>query len=586
MARSLDSEHARAGEGPGGQAVLEDAGDPVDLDRTSSPALHALALVTLVAGVLQAVAVVVLGTAEVDDVKRAASEGVGAYVLAALISVACLWGVYLSRRRPAISLPVLLSWPLLVYLPLRRALSPLGLAYHGEFILYHFLGLVGAAVCVWVPLRWAYDPILRARLGPLRWSTLPPAILGGLALLVAQIARVSSLRVETASGLATVGALCMLATWVVAVASTWRWARPSGARVAAALLIVPVVVRVLLTGDGGVAAGLRGAPVAAGATVWVGAAIVAVAVAVAGLLRPRLEIWLQALIAAVCILAVTLAWAAYTHWFGILEDGLDGIARSFLGFSLPYPAYVPTWRKFGFMLGLFFVLATIYTCLVSTRDRNRGVGLGLLAVAGIGLSSPHLVMLMTAGILVFVDTLVDPVQQQLATRLDHTGASPSPAPKAGRVDGDIELRELLARVAGRLGAPEPVAIDELSVLRDELDGVVYELRSRAGRKPELLITVGLPGRGAPSFELVPDAGQAGHRPAHLLARSHRVVGDARTLESVGDRPLDALTRLPRARVRAWDAGWETELSGCDALADADADALESVVRALVRAVQS
>ena len=39
---------------------------------------------------------------------------------------------------------------------------------------------------------------------------------------------------------------------------------------------------------------------------------------------------------------------------------------------------------------------------------------------------------------------------------------------------------------------------------------------------------------SPLFELVADPGERGQRPAHLLARSHRIVGDARALERYGD----------------------------------------------------
>jgi len=574
VARTL--EQARPSDAVAGEGSRE-----AEAERSSS-ALHTLALITLIAGVLQAVAVIVLGTSEVDDVQRAAAEGSRAYVLAALISVACLWGVYAFRRKPTISLPLLLAWPVLVFLPLRGALSPLGLAYHGEFITYHFLGLVGAALCVWVPLRWVRSPELRARIGVSRWVPFVASTLGTAALLVAQVAGIPSLRLSVASGLAAAGAMLMLTTWAAAVATTWTVARPSGPRLAAALLMLPVATRVLFTGTGGVGAGLRGAPVHPDAMTWVGLAIVLVAAVVAALLRPRLEIWLQGLIAVVCMIAVGMLWIGYTYMFGVLEDGLDGIARSFLGFSLPYPAYVSTWQVFGFMLGLFFILATIYTCLVSSRDRNRGVALGLLAVAGIGLSSPHLVLLMAAGILSFVDTLVDPVQQRLADG-DDDGESQGSTP--AKSTGAFDVGELVEHLGRRLGAPESIGVDDVSVLRDDLDGVTYEVRARGGRRLELLLTVGLPGRGAPAFELVPDRGQGGQRPAHLLARTHRVAGDARALEAFGDRPLDALTRLPGARIRAWEAGWEIELSGREALAQADADALESVVRAVARAVR-
>lgn len=568
-------------------AIREQEAPGSDADSTSSPAAtHTLALVALLAAVVQAVTVVVLGNAKMEAVQQAAAEGSFAYVLGTLIVVACLWGVYALRDRPAVALPLLLATPLLVWLPLRTRLSALGLAYHGEYIAYHFVALLSAVLCEWIPRRWATDPVRAARLGPLRWVPFGLSVITSVTLMLAHLSAIPGFRFAQAPALAAAGAVTALLLWGTCVAVAFR--RPAGAAatvptsragsIALALLLLPVLTRVLATGEGGPAAGLRGAPVDAGGVMLVAVAIVVVAALVAALLRPKMELWLHGLIAFVCMVAVAMAGAAYTYMFGVLEDGLDGVARSFLGFSVPYPAYVPTWQVVGFMLGMFFILLTVYTTLVSTRDRTRGVALAMLTVAGIGLSSPHLVLLMTAGVLVFADDLLFPP------------ADPEPddahGDAAGEGDGNQQgardLTAVVEHVARRLDAAEPVTVDSLSMLRDEVEGVAFDLRARDGRKPELTLTVGLAGRTSPDYELVPDKGQGGHRPAHLLARTHRVVGDARALERLGDRPLDALTRLPHARVRAWEAGWEVELKGKQAVADADADAIEGVLRAVAR----
>ncbi len=118
-------------------------------------------------------------------------------------------------------------------------------------------------------------------------------------------------------------------------------------------------------------------------------------------------------------------------------------------------------------------------------------------------------------------------------------------------------------------------------LRHELDGRDFDLRARVeGSATRIELIVGLPGRGEPTFELVPDRGDRGQRPAHLLARSHRIVGASRALEAIGDAPLDALTRFPTAYLRAWEAGVQVDLGR--ELDGMSVDALEALVRALTR----
>jgi hypothetical protein len=118
-------------------------------------------------------------------------------------------------------------------------------------------------------------------------------------------------------------------------------------------------------------------------------------------------------------------------------------------------------------------------------------------------------------------------------------------------------------------------------LRGEIDGPLLDLRARIEPKSTRVeLSVGLPGRGDPVFELVPDPGKRGKRPAHLLARSHRVHGEPRGLEAFGDAPLDAMTCFPTAYLRAWDGGVQVDLGR--ELAGLRVDQLDALVRSLAR----
>ena len=106
-------------------------------------------------------------------------------------------------------------------------------------------------------------------------------------------------------------------------------------------------------------------------------------------------------------------------------------------------------------------------------------------------------------------------------------------------------------------------------LRGELDDTAIDLRARpsGSRGWDLTLQVGLLGRGRPELSLLPEPGDDGHRPAHLLGRTHRAAGQVRQLELLDDALYDALLPFPEARVELWDAGSRvrlgTDLGGLD-----------------------
>ena len=102
-----------------------------------------------VAGLLQLIAGVALGLASPEALHRAAREGPRATILVVLALAGCGLLAWLLRQRPAAAAGLGLAGPLLAGLVVwKGGLSKLGLAYHGEFILHHFLALVCAALCL------------------------------------------------------------------------------------------------------------------------------------------------------------------------------------------------------------------------------------------------------------------------------------------------------------------------------------------------------------------------------------------------------------------------------------------------------
>jgi hypothetical protein len=144
-------------------------------------------------------------------------------------------------------------------------------------------------------------------------------------------------------------------------------------------------------------------------------------------------------------------------------------------------------------------------------------------------------------------------------------------------------------LADRFGLEPPTLVETspgtatLS-LRGAVRDTAIDLRAKIDRRRTTIeLIIGLPGRGAPVFELIPDTSGRGPRPAHLIARSHRIKGEPRAIEGLGDAPLDALTCFPTARLQAWDGGVEIELG--PELSGLRVDTLEALVRNHVRALE-
>jgi hypothetical protein len=558
----------------------------------SRPAPHeqrapwGIAAVALVAGLLQIVASVVLGLARLDRFTAAANESAQVYlVVAALVAVGAL-SIWLVRERMVIALALAALWPLGMWLGLRAHTTSLGLAYHGEFILHHFSALLCLVLALGVPAAWARDE----RLGKLRFVPALLAVPGALALAAAHLGQLPIGPSSLASrNLAATGATLLFAAWPVAAGVFWTKLGPPQRRPLVLVLLLPLLVRVGLAGWHG----LSGELVDDGGIVWVGAAIVVTAVATLMLLRPRLERWVMVVVGVICLLGSMFVYYLYEQGFGELEDGLGGLLQSLFGFSVPYPSYVDELRSAALMMGLFFMFVTVYAALVSAEDRVRGIALGLMIIAGLGFSSPHLALMFGTGALLMIETMLpgapyrelEPSRESIYAELERELEAGDEEPSAVEL---IAVREVIEGLAERLGLEPPTLVETapgagIVSLRGELGTEVIDLRTRVEPgATRVELSVGLPGRGEPVFELIPDPGKRGQRPAHLLARSHRVHGELRALEAFGDAPLDALTCFPTAYLRAWDGGVEVELGR--ELVGLRVDHLEALIRSLVRAL--
>ncbi|EDM78545.1 hypothetical protein PPSIR1_14945 [Plesiocystis pacifica SIR-1] len=573
-----------------------------------------LAAVALVAGLLQVLASVALGMARADDFEAASSESSAIYLLAAALVTAGVFAIYLVRERPAIALTLGTVWPLGMFFGLRKHATVLGLAFHGEFILHHLAAILAFALAVMVPLRWARDE----QLGP-AWQRMGPAALavpGAALLLVGHLSTLlqppppgseaglaQALSLGGQPWITELGAGLLIAAWPLAVGLFWTRLGPAERRPIALILLAPMVVRLATAG----VHGLSGALVAPAAVPWLGATMVVASVLTLGLLRPRLDRWVTAVVGIICLFGSMLFYYFYEHGFGELEDGLGGLLQSLFGFQVPYPPYTDDLRSAALMLGLFFMFVTVYTALVSTEDRSRGLSLGLMLIAGLGLSSPHLALMVGAGALLFIETLLPGAPHRELGAWNGWGGSPKvpewvkleeiddeedrEAEGAGFAPNEADLRGTLEGLSERLAAAAPIAAEDDAgstiLVRDHLGDTPFELRARVPRRSpadvRVELTVGLPGRSEAAFELVPDTSERGPRPAHLLARSHRVIGDPRQLEAFGDEALDALTPFPTAYLRAWEAGAQVELGA--ELSRLRVDSLEALVRCLARALR-
>jgi hypothetical protein len=219
-------------------------------------------------------------------------------------------------------------------------------------------------------------------------------------------------------------------------------------------------------------------------------------------------------------------------------------------------------------VAIFFIFHTVYAGLMSWDERVRGVTLGLLAVSGLGLSNPQLTLMVAAGHLLWIDTLLQPGGER--------PFAPPPSP----------VEEVLKAVAVTLGLDPPVVLEAADgtvvALKGELAGSPLDLRARPGRGDtwKVSLDAGIIGRGRPGVELAPDSTPAGQRPEHPIGKTHRVRGDMRSLELVGDDVLDTLRPFSDAHAKFWPAGARLEF-GQD-LARFEASSVAELLRALAK----
>jgi hypothetical protein len=515
-----------------------------------------LAAVAFAAGVLQIMATVLLGLASLEELRAAAAEGARPYLVGTLTALIGLGGAWLLRRRPLWALLGLVGWALAIWLALRGRTSLLGLAFHGEYVLHHFSGLLAAAISVAIAGAWLRRPELgRARLLPCGL-----ALAGTLTLVAAHVLDQPSLYGRTPAWLEQGGAGTLLLAWGTAVAVLWPRLHPR-LRLVAAALYLPFVARVALAWP----EGLAGASVADAGRPVLMAAMVAAAVVSFVMLRSSTSQSVRTLVLAFSGVATVMLYYFYRHGFGELEAGLGGLAQSLFAFSLPYPSYVPAWQVWGVMLGLFAMFGAAYGGIVSGGQRVRGVALAMLIVTGLGLSTPPLVLMTGAAALLFIDSIS--AGSSIATK-------PPPVP----------MEEVLEGLARRLDLPGMLVLEDggraLLVVRGELGEAPLDLRARPSTQGgwDVTLVVGLLGRERPVLVLEPEPGDDGARPAHMLGRTHRARGQVRRLELLDDTLLDALLPFPDARVELWEAGGRVRL-GVD-LSELDDERLTTLAQQL------
>lgn len=484
-----------------------------------------LAAAAAIAGLLQLISGVALGLATPEALHRAAREGPRVYILAVLALAACGLLASLLRARPRLAIGLGLAGPVIAGLVLWLGkITRLGLAYHGEFILHHFLTLLCAAICLVIPLQWLRD----AKLGRLRWLPAGPAAAGAALLLTEHLIAADA---EFTGPIGQVGTALSLVTWPVALAALWPTLGPTRLRLWLLATAAPATVRVVLGGAGA----LMGVPLGLAAAAPIMTAVVLASVAGMILLRPQIDAVLRFLVTLGAGVMTLGLYRVYLQRFGDLKGDLGGLVRSLFGFDLPYPGYVPAWKLSAAMLGLFVLLATLSGALISSRDHTRGLGLAIMITAGLGLGSPQLALMLTAGYLVL---------------LDATAGSP-PDPAEVVTAPPVPVATTLGELAERLGLPAPVSLEQADgrvlSLRGELKRSALQLRARERRRGWTVeLTLGVPGRGRPEVELIPDEG------------GHRVVGNTRRLKSLPEELLIALADHPTHHTRLWPGGVQVE----------------------------
>ena len=208
------------------------------------------------------------------------------------------------------------------------------------------------------------------------------------------------------------------------------------------------------------------------------------------------------------------------------------------------------------------LLRRLATAVTDHSRALRGLGLTIMVTAGLGLTDPQLVLMITAGYLVLLDATAGAPPDEPSFSLR---AEPPPAP----------LDATLVALAARLGLPPPVALEQAEgrvlSLRGALEHTHLHLRAREGRRGwQVELTLGIPGRDRPDVELIPGAG------------GHRVRGDVRHLERLPEPLLAALADYPGHYTRLWVGGVQLEFGR--QLAGLDPDRLARLLTQLIRVV--
>jgi len=490
--------------------------------------VRSLGSLLLVGAVLQIGAVVVLGLAPFDLLLAAATEGSAAYVIGTLAAAAGATTTYLLRHRPLIAASTLALVVLSIAgatLALPTPPNWIGLVFHGERVLHHFLALVSMVVCVLVPASWSRAPI------SVRW----PAFLLGAPAALLVFAHVQETAGTKHVEVAAVGTAAALVGVLAVVVVLRNRLQPKAFVFVVYALLVTLLTRIVLAGP----LGFAGAAVPHERTFVLGTCIVITATTSFALVRPHDGPRLAGLVTLLCAVTAGLLHLVYRRGFGELEDGLGGLLLSLFGFNLPYPDYVAAWKAWPMSIAVFFMLAAIDRAIVSPSHRSIGVGLAIIALAGLGLRSPQLVLMLEAGFVVLFTALLE-----------------APIPARAQSSDPGPVLEQLTLLAAKLELSAPFMVERagrpVAVSQGHLGRTAIDVRVRATRDGEwhLRAEVGLLGKGSPELRIDP------------VARGHglpRITGTRGARERLASEVVDALADLPHARVRIWAAGAELEL---------------------------
>ena len=551
------------------------SGDPSESQAAGRwvPPFHSatLAGIALVVGVAQLLAATTLELASPRELGAAQARGpVALYWLLGSVALGSA-SVYAIRRNPPRALLSGVLWSLATAYGVYRGGHARDLAFYGEPVAYHLLAILSTLLIWNTTWKWLRD----ASLGGKRRAL--PAILAcsGSAILLLEHLGAS---VEALAPLRTLGVfsgiarMFILLSWPVALWVAWNQLRGISARFVPLFGSALLTLRVAAAGP----EGLLGATVEGAGVIVVCLSFIVVAMATAVAMRPRLGLYVHIVLGAVSMGACLLFLSVYYSGYGSIEDGLSGILRSLFGFDVPLPFHDQPgwWRPAVVMVGIFFLFYSAYASIVSAADRTKGVALSLMLLAGLNLLSPYLVLMLGAGGLYFVDVLLVESRQRST---------------AERAEANADLLVLLEALSERLGFEAPVRIagrrGEVLKLFGKLRNRPAELliRTQPGKAPQAELMAGVLGRGDPLLSLLPDGSKRGERPSHLIARSHRLKGEVRVLEAMGEQPLDAMMPFVDGEMHVWDGGVFCQLGSL--VSEASVDEVEALVRACARTAE-